>query len=136
MNRHPEVPHITIEGTKDQSIYFLDRRDSRLAIDGAKFRVIRILNQYAPGLVYVSNIIGPSIYNDYSAYQQTVAERMHQLSQPEALGDLLQPEVYRVHIVGYRLMQTIGFVDNRQIVAPKADRPGGLRRLLSQWLPI
>ena len=137
-DRSPEMPHITIEGTQKQSLYFLQRGDSRRAMDDYKFRIISILNARAPSLVYVTTIIGENVYSDYSAYQQRVTERMHQLSQPEELGaELLQPEFHGAAIVGYRLTERISVVDNRRLlVVSKPSEPRheplgrGWRRLL------
>lgn len=51
----------------------------------------------------------------YVSREQYVAEIMHRLSQEDLLGNLLKPETYGPHIVGYRLAAKVnvglGYVD-------------------------
>lgn len=60
----------------------------------------------------------------YVSREQYVAETMYRLSQEDLLGNLLRPETYGPHIVGYRLAAIVnvclGYVDqvemrNRQL---------------------
>lgn len=116
----PKPPAITREGNLKQSSYFLNRGGNRTRISDWTLGLIDALNEKAPGLVCVTSLLPSTWYQDR---EQGLAERMHQLSQQDTLGDFLQCESYGAFIVGYRLTQKIdaGPISTLKIYSPDFD---------------
>lgn len=90
-----------------------------ITLSSEQFHTIRKLGEHAPNLMYTSDLTTWTHrrwHNPVSGEQQ-VAEFMHRLSQPDLLSDLIKPEVYGTHTVGYRLEATV------KIVREEIDSP-------------
>ncbi|MBI2338276.1 hypothetical protein HYU95_03780 [Candidatus Daviesbacteria bacterium] len=113
------LPQITLQYTTRVHEYTNERKErtenyalikepdgTPAPLDGSQFRAISKLGENTPDLVYTSSLLGALTDTPVSG-EQYIAELMHRLSQPDLLGDLVKPEAYGTHTVGYRLLAKI-----------------------------
>ncbi len=116
---------------------YLVRDTGDIPIGKHTFRMLEKLGEDAPNLVNtnrLAELVHPPVH---VSGEQYVAEIMHWLSQPDRLGNLLQPENYGTHTVGYKLAATVK-IEHMLYRMPEEPpffetrRPGILNRLLGR----
>lgn len=133
MQDRENLPQITIKDralitadSENHSYFLINNNQQPSGLTESEFRVIKSMGEKPNHLVYTQKLVEVTDYYYRASSlrlvsgEQYMAEMMHDLSQPDLLGNLLKPETYGSHIVGYRLAAEVALQEEIEDRIPPA----------------